>query len=131
MNRIFTTRNTEDRNTCTFLMIISITHEIGHCFTGYLTGCAEIGTPSRVGVPGREPEAGYSWEAGAFGGLVAMWGDPQRGLDQTGTPYLFADQEATTTGTRVSTRYIERFIDGSHGMLQRQVSTSLDDSLTH
>lgn len=46
-----------------------------------------------------------------------MWGDPQRGHTQAGTPYLFVDHNPETPGTRISARYIASFIAGDCGML--------------
>ncbi|KAK3896738.1 hypothetical protein C8A05DRAFT_20345 [Staphylotrichum tortipilum] len=123
LEHIFTTRNNGERETHTFLMIVAVTHELVHCFTGYLTGSARTLTPPPVTVLGHgdanRGEAGYGWEALAFGGIVTMWGDPQRGRNQAGTPYLFPDHGRDARGTRISAHYIANFIGGNRGMLQQ------------
>ena len=49
---------------------------------------------------------------------MTMWGEPQRGHNQAGTPYLFEDHDLATPGTRISARYIANFIARDRGMLQ-------------
>ncbi len=116
MDALFRGPAQRDLEMYTFLMIVVITHEIGHCFTGYLTGNPRHGTPDDASVEGQAGgEAGFALEFAIFGGVIEMWGTPAARLDQPGVPYVFADYYHDTLGRKVSSRYIRRFIDRTSG----------------
>ena len=113
-------------------MVVSVAHELGHCFTGYITGDPGAVTPPSISVPGLDGgEAGFYWEAQAFGGVLQMWSDPLRPSDpdQPGIPYLFSDFANSTT-KRISTNYINHFVNNPAGTLIPVVSALLRIGLT-
>jgi hypothetical protein len=116
MELLFASQNDADRDMYQFIMIVAASHELVHCFTGYLTGDARAQTPDAIGVRGHPGEAGHAWEALAFGGIVRMWGPHQNDVNQPGTAYLFADNDVATLGYRIRTQYIQSLVHGADGM---------------
>ncbi|KAG6358277.1 hypothetical protein INS49_014161 [Diaporthe citri] len=62
-----------------FCISVFLAHEFVHCFTGYLTGSAQPGTPPGLDAsPYSDPEhgeAGWYWTQYTFGGLGHAWFD--------------------------------------------------------
>lgn len=82
-----------------FCISVTLAHEFVHCFTGFLTGRASPGTPSRVvaGPYGTENrgEAGWTWCQKTFGGLTHFWytkGEAPKS-DQIGIPTMLEWKE--------------------------------------
>ncbi|KAL9567130.1 hypothetical protein ACKAV7_008899 [Fusarium commune] len=101
-----------------FQMGISVAHEIIHLLTGFLTGESRPDTPPDVTmVPfgfRDTGEAGRYWEGILLGGTVECWtnrGDIM-GVRQSGAPYLFETGHPNSNGWRISSTYIESFING-------------------
>lgn len=62
-----------------FSISFFLAHEFVHCFTGYLTGSAQPGTPPGLDAPPysdhEHGEAGWYWTRYTFGGLGHVWLD--------------------------------------------------------
>lgn len=112
MTHLFTTSDMDEQMTTIFFMILFVSHEIVHCFVGFITGHGLVETPESVGGGGHPGESGYRWEADFFGGLVTMYGLPERGIQQAGIPYFFLEHTKDARGRRVSQRYIDQFVTG-------------------
>ncbi|KAF5612851.1 uncharacterized protein FSUBG_1081 [Fusarium subglutinans] len=101
-----------------FQMGISVAHEIIHLLTGFLTGESRPDTPPGVTMDpfgSRDTgEAGRYWEGILLGGIVECWANKNdiMGVRQSGTPYLFETGHSNSNGWRISSTYIESFING-------------------
>ncbi|KAL2283264.1 hypothetical protein FJTKL_10139 [Diaporthe vaccinii] len=62
-----------------FCISVFLAHEFVHCFTGYLTGSSQPGTPpgldARPYSDRKHGEAGWYWTRHTFGGLSHVWFD--------------------------------------------------------
>lgn len=62
-----------------FCISVFLAHEFVHCFTGYLTGSAQPGTPPGLDAlpysDRKHGEAGWYWTKHTFGGLAHVWFD--------------------------------------------------------
>lgn len=68
-----------------FCISVFLAHEFVHCFTGYLTGSAQPGTPPGLDASPysdhKHGEAGWYWTRHTFGGLSHVWfdkGEPEK-----------------------------------------------------
>ncbi|KAL1837764.1 hypothetical protein VTJ49DRAFT_3428 [Mycothermus thermophilus] len=78
MTKLKDTKDNEDRDAYTFLMIVSITHEVAHALMNFLEGYGYGKTPVQASAPGtarseKEGECGFAWELIVFGGIVEIW----------------------------------------------------------
>ena len=106
-----------------FQMVISLAHEIIHCFTGYLTGNSRALTPETISMPGFTQgiagESGRYWENLFFGGAILFYKDSNDplGTRQAGIPYLVSGAFMSSEARRVSEDYIINFLSGSSSVL--------------
>ncbi|KAH6613690.1 hypothetical protein B0J18DRAFT_440695 [Chaetomium sp. MPI-SDFR-AT-0129] len=112
LTHLFKTPDMDERMTTVFFMIFFVSHEIVHCFVGFITGHGLVETPDSVGAGGHPGESGYRWEADFFGGFVTMYGLPERGIQQAGIPYFFLEHAKKARGHIVCPKYIEQFVTG-------------------
>lgn len=77
-----------------FCISVILAHEFVHCFTGFLTGSAQPGTPPGLDAPpysdAEHGEAGWYWTRHTFGGLSHVWFDKNEPAepDHFGVPML-------------------------------------------
>lgn len=77
-----------------FCISVILAHEFVHCFTGFLTGGAQPGTPPGLNASpygsSEHGEAGWNWSQRTFGGLGHFWleKDEPTEPDQFGVPTL-------------------------------------------
>lgn len=72
-----------------FCISAILAHEFVHCFTGFLTGGTEPGTPPGLNASPysdrKHGEAGWNWSRRTFGGLGHIW----LGKDEPAEPEQF------------------------------------------
>lgn len=101
-----------------YQMVITLAHELIHCFTGYLTGTAKPLTPRTISLTPygnrQSGESGRYWESVFLGGVVEFYQDSQDplGSRQAGIPYLFDDGRGGSRARRISNSYIADFLNG-------------------
>ncbi|OAA55877.1 hypothetical protein SPI_08084 [Niveomyces insectorum RCEF 264] len=123
--------NENAHNVYMFDMVVSVSHELCHFFTGFLTGTATPQTPDVVAIEGQSREAGFFFEFHAFGGIAdffASESDP-RNAHQPGVAYLFENVKNTARGKRISLEYIRQFI-ASRGAIGLPIGLSNSGSWT-
>ncbi|KAI3394194.1 hypothetical protein diail_3149 [Diaporthe ilicicola] len=101
-----------------FCISVILAHEFVHCFTGFLTGYAEPGTPPVLNASpysdAEHGEAGWYWTRRTFGGLAHIWTDKDEPTDYShfGIPTLLEYNK------RQSDSY---FYQVDHAMVQKIV----------
>ncbi|KAI1349766.1 hypothetical protein F5Y01DRAFT_316439 [Xylaria sp. FL0043] len=105
----------------TFIMAITVAHELVHFFIGYLTGRASPNTPEKIsylpsiynkpGIDGKEiGESGRTWEGDVFGGIVETAEDSTDplGAYQAGTLWLIDERKQVR---RIDRSFVKRILN--------------------